>query len=149
MTALSVTLLIIAQASAIPAEVWVAIVAAFSGSLVKPMVELLGSRFSSKRETEATKQKERLERERKLMSDITELKSRLEAARDEYAKQLALQGEAHQERLLELQEQINHWREKYFSALERFSQAHGAARPLGTDLSDPEVLKEVIRHILD
>jgi hypothetical protein len=149
MTALSVVLLIVAQASAIPTEVWVALIAAFSGSLIKPVIELFGNQFSTKRESEAAKQRERVERERKLVADITELKSKLEAARDEYARQLALQGEAHQERLLELQEQINHWREKYFSALERFSQAHGGARPLGTDLSDPEVLKEVIRHILD
>lgn len=125
------------QATGIPAEVWIAIIGAISGSLIKPIFDLVSQRITAQRDAERqTEESVILERER-LQSKIESLRAEIEA----------VQSKA-QLKVDEARDAEDVWREKYFAALERFNQVYGgASKEPGIDLSNPSVLKEIIKHI--
>lgn len=127
------------QATGIPAEVWIAIIGAISGSLIKPIFDLISQRITAGRESDVEEQERRKAEKQKLMDEIDGLKDELKEIKDIAARDV-----------LESRRREDEWREKYYAVMERFNAVYAEAVPVPTnrlDLSDPEILKEVIRQI--
>ena len=124
-----------AQATGIPAEVWIAIIGAISGSLIKPVFDLVSQRITVQKETTVAEKQAALDARQKLLDEIDSLKAKIRQIEDE--------GD---DDIQSARKREDEWREKYYAVMERFNSLYSPPEQR-VDLSDPGVLKEVIKRI--
>ncbi len=127
-----------AQTTGIPAEVWIALIAAISGSLIKPVFDLVSQRITVQKEATATQLQADKDARQKLLDEIDALKTTIKQLGDEGADDVQAARKREDE-----------WREKYYSVMERFNKLHSPEHLERLDLSDPVVLKEIIQRITE